>query len=260
VRQSNRFPCVVHGPASGTTKEPTQAQGKTALDTCSGIQPRAVTAGENSGEGDEDTSACQWAEAISQDSIYKDAVTALEGGARKFPPTTGIKVSLSECSLNETGFLMYWDRKWVPSNAFLRTSIIAKTHNSPAVGHLGRENTYSILARTYFWPGMSSNIRQFKQNCNACGRTKPWRELKQELLRPLPLPDRIWKEISMDFVADLLLSNGNRNLMVVTNCLSKDVILIPLPSLEVETVADAFLERVVAYHRLSDYIVLDRGS
>jgi hypothetical protein len=137
---------------------------------------------------------------------------------------------------------MYRDRKWVPGDAFLRTSIIAETHNSPAAGHPGRENTYSILARTYFWPGMSSNIRQFIQNCDVCGRTKPWRELKRGLLRPLPLPDRIWKEISIDFVTDLPLSDGYRNLMVVTNCLSKDVILIPLPNLEVETVADAFLD------------------
>jgi hypothetical protein len=107
---------------------------------------------------------------------------------------------------------------------------------------------------------MSSNIRQFIQNCNVCGRTKPWRELKRGLLRPLSLPDRIWKEISMDFVTDLPLSNGYRNLMVVTHRLSKDVILIPLPNLEVETVADAFLKQVVAYHWLPDYIVLDCGS
>jgi hypothetical protein len=156
VRQSNRFSCDVCRPASGTTKEPARAQDKIAPDTCSGIQPRAVIPGENGGEGDEDTSARQWAEAIGQDSIYKDAVTALERRARKFPPTTGIKVSLSECSLNEKGFLMYRDRKWVPGDAFLRTSIIAETHNSPAADHPGRENTYSILARTYFWPGMLS--------------------------------------------------------------------------------------------------------
>jgi hypothetical protein len=130
----------------------------------------------------------------------------------------------------------------------LRTSINAETHNSPAAGHPGRENTYSILARIYFWPGMSSDIRQFIENCDVCSRTKPWRELKRELLRLLPLPDRIWKEFSMDFVTDLALSDGYRHLMVVTDRLSKDIILIPLPNLEVETVANAFLERVVAYH------------
>jgi hypothetical protein len=64
----------------------------------------------------------------------------------------------------------------------------------------------------------------------------------------------------MDFVTDLSLSDGYRNLMVVTNRLSKNVILILLPNLEVETVADAFLEQVVAYHWLLDYIVSDRRS
>jgi IS30 family transposase len=64
----------------------------------------------------------------------------------------------------------------------------------------------------------------------------------------------------MDFITDLPLSDSYRNLMVVTNRLSKDVILIPLPNLEVETVNDAFLERVVMYHWLLDYIVLDHGS
>jgi hypothetical protein len=173
VRQSNRFSRVVCGPVSSTIKEPARAQDKIAPDTRSRIQPRAITPGENGREGDEDTSARQWVEAIGQDSIYKDAVTVLEGGARKFPPTTGIKVSLSECFLNKKGFLMYQNRKRVPGNAFMRTNIIAETHNSPAAGHPGRENTYSILARTYFWPGILSNIRQFIQNCDVCGRTKP---------------------------------------------------------------------------------------
>jgi hypothetical protein len=180
--QLNWCPRVFCEPASGTTKEPARAQDEIALETRSRIQSRAVTPGENGGEGDEDTSARQCAEAIDQDLIYKDAVTALEEGARNFPPTTGIEVSLSECFLNEKGFLMYWDRKWVPGDAFLRTSIIAKTHNSPAAGHPGRENNYSILARTYLWPGMSSNIRQFIQNCDVCSKTKPWRELKWGLL------------------------------------------------------------------------------
>jgi hypothetical protein len=113
MRQSNRFPCVFCGPASSTTKELGRAQDEIVPDTHSRIQPRAVTPEENGREEDEDTSARQWAEAIGQDSIYKDAVTALEGGARKFPPTTGIKVSLSECSLDKKGLLMYRDRKWV---------------------------------------------------------------------------------------------------------------------------------------------------
>jgi hypothetical protein len=64
----------------------------------------------------------------------------------------------------------------------------------------------------------------------------------------------------MDFITDLPESEGCTNLMVVTDRLSKDVVLIALPNLEVETVARAFIKHVVAYHWLPTAIVSDRGS
>ena len=64
----------------------------------------------------------------------------------------------------------------------------------------------------------------------------------------------------MDFITELPESKGNTNLMVVTDRLSKDVILIPLANLRAETVADAFIHDVVAYHWFPDAIVSDRGS
>ena len=48
--------------------------------------------------------------------------------------------------------------------------------------------------------------------------------------------------------------------MVVTDRLSKGIILIPLVNIDAPSVADAFIERVVAYHFLPDAIVSDRGS
>jgi hypothetical protein len=56
-------------------------------------------------------------------------------------------------------------------------------------------------------------------------------------LKLLPVPDQIWKEISIDFIEKLPLSDENVNIMVVTDRLSKDVIFKPLPDLEADTVA-----------------------
>ena len=67
------------------------------------------------------------------------------------------------------------------------------------------------------------------------------RELKQGLLKPLPLPKRIWKEISIDFITNLPESWGNRNLIIVTNRLLKDAILIPLLDISIEIVSNAFI-------------------
>lgn len=201
-----------------------------------------------------------WKRSADEDETYRMALESLKSGARKFPPQLNLKVSLAECSLDDKGRLIYRGRKWVPNSELLRGKIIDDVHHSPIAGHPGRGNMYAILSRSYFWPGMSSALRRYVLNCDICGRTKPWRELKQGLLKPLPLPDRVWKEISMDFITGLPDSQGHSNLMVVTDRLSKDIVLIPLPNISVETVVEAFISRVVAYHWLPDAIVSDRGS
>ena len=52
----------------------------------------------------------------------------------------------------------------------------------------------------------------------------------------------------MDFITDLPESDGNRHLMVVTDRLSKDVILIPLHDLTINTVVNAFVTHVTAHY------------
>ncbi|KAK1919383.1 hypothetical protein P3342_009107 [Pyrenophora teres f. teres] len=151
------------------------------------------------------------------------------------------------------------ERRWVPDNESLRTKIISGVHDSLSWSPR-REITYKILAREFFWPGMTGSIRRYVRNCDVCGRTKPWREGSQGLLKPLPIPDRIWKEISMDFIEGLPTSEGMTFLMVVTDRLSKGSIFIPLPDIKTETVVRAFLRQVVAYHWLPDAITSDRGS
>ncbi|KAF9700524.1 hypothetical protein EKO04_001724 [Ascochyta lentis] len=201
-----------------------------------------------------------WKNAAKNDETYQLAKSSISLGARKFPVQLNLKVSLSECSVDDRDQLCYRGRVWVPNSDALRTKIIDDAHHSPIAGHPGQGNMYAILSRAYFWPGMSTALQRYVENCDICGRTKPWRELKQGLLKPLPLPDRIWKEISMDFITDLPESEGNCNLMVVTDRLSKDIILVPLPDLSVKTVTRAFISNVVGHHWLPNAIVSDRGT
>jgi hypothetical protein len=61
----------------------------------------------------------------------------------------------------------------VPQDEPMRTQIIRETYESLLTGHLGREVTYKILARDYFWPGMLDDIWRYIRNCDVCGRSKP---------------------------------------------------------------------------------------
>ena len=93
-----------------------------------------------------------------------------------------------------------------------------------------------------------------------CGKSKIWREQKQGLLKPLPIPARIWTELSIDFITGLAPSRGCTNVMVVTDRLSKSVIAVPMKDIRAVDVAQKLLEDVFQHHGLPAAIVSDRGS
>jgi hypothetical protein len=57
------------------------------------------------------------------------------------------------------------------------------------------------------------------------------------LLKPLPVPDQRWKDISINFVVDLPISKGYTNIIVVVDRLSKMRYLIAYPNILTPTVA-----------------------
>jgi hypothetical protein len=133
---------------------------------------------------------------------------------------------------------------WVPESEPLRTGIVQIAHLSLQTGHPGREETYRIVAREWYWPKMSDDIRRFVRNCELCRKSTPWRDGRHGYLRPLPVPSRTWQHLTVDFITGLPLSQGNSNLMVVKDRLSKGVVLIPMAKIETPDVAWAFVREV----------------
>jgi hypothetical protein len=99
--------------------------------------------------------------------LYGDLLEVVRSGARRFPAQLGIKVSISESSLEE-GELMFRGRKWVPDYESLRTKLIQDTYDSIMRGHPGHEATSAIMMQQFFWPNMLQDIRRFVQNCDVC--------------------------------------------------------------------------------------------
>lgn len=201
-----------------------------------------------------------WESAVRNDSVYQEAIQCIQQGMRKFPSQLQLKVSVSECSVDERNHLWFRKRQWVPDSEPLRTKLIQQGHDSRLTGHPGRELTYAVVSRTFFWPNMSYDIRQFVRNCNVCGRTKAWREQKKGMLRPLPVPDRPWKEVSMDFIVELPESNGCTNILVITDRLTKGVILEPMQRIQTQDVAWTLVRCLISKHGPPRAVTSDRGS
>ena len=107
---------------------------------------------------------------------------------------------------------------------------------------------------------MTQDVRRFVCNCTTCGKSKIWREQKHELLKPLPIPERIWSELSVDFITGLAPSKDCTSIMVVTDRLSKSIIAVPMKDTRAIDVAQTLLEHIFQHHGLPTAIVSDRST
>jgi transposase InsO family protein len=203
-----------------------------------------------------------WQEAYRNDTQFQRIYQHVKQDDSKFPADLGLTtVSMSDCQIINSQ-LYFRERVWLPSYEPLTTCVIQTIHDSSTSGHPGRDATIALIARQFFWPNLTTDTRRFIRNCDVCGRTTIWREKRRGLLKPLPVPDRVWQEISVDFITDLPLSHGATMLCVITDRLSKGTILFEVLTSQqgAEGFANLFLKHYVKTHWLPRAIVSDRGS
>jgi hypothetical protein len=203
-----------------------------------------------------------WITAMEQDRSFEKIQKAVVDGLRKFPRELGLHVSIAECDIDPSGKLRYRERIWVPAHEPLRTELIQQMHDSTLTGHPGRDTTLATLSRRFFWPGISQDVRKFCNNCDVCGRVTTWRDKRWGLLKPLPIPNRIWREISMDFIVGLPPARGSgaTSCLVIVDRFSKGVIFEPVSDLSAKGTAELFIKLFYRHHGLPSAITSDRGS
>ena len=82
-----------------------------------------------------------------------------------------------------------------------------------------------------------------------------------DLLQPLLVPNRVWADISMDFIEGLPSSRGKSVIMVVVDCLSKYAYFLPLShSFTATTVAQSFIHNIVKLHGVPASLIRDRDK
>jgi hypothetical protein len=127
-----------------------------------------------------------------------------------------------------SGLLLYKGRIVVGNVDYIRNKILHLIHDSPTAGHSGYQKTLHRAKHDFYWPGLRTYVKQYIKMYDMCQRQKHETLLPSRILQPLPIPNWIWADISLDFIEGLHLSQGVSVIMVVVDRLSKYAHFLPI--------------------------------
>ena len=106
---------------------------------------------------------------------------------------------------------------------------------------------------------MKKAVLQYVAECDICQRNKNKTVATPGLLQPLPVPSRLWNDISMDFIEGQPISSKQYVILVVVDRLSKYAHFVPLAHpYTASIVAQAFLDYIFKLHGMPGSIISDR--
>uniref|UniRef100_A0AAQ4QM75 Gypsy retrotransposon integrase-like protein 1 n=5 Tax=Gasterosteus aculeatus aculeatus TaxID=481459 RepID=A0AAQ4QM75_GASAC len=150
------------------------------------------------------------------------------------------------------------NKTYVP--AAVRAQLLQWMHSCPSSGHPGIQRTLALAREQFWWPSLTQDVTDYVQACTTCAQTRSPRDLPSGLLEPLPIPNRPWSHMAVDFITDLPCSQGFTTILVAVDRFSKACRLIPLKKLPsaLET-AESLFHHVFRTFGLPEEIVSDRG-
>jgi transposase InsO family protein len=100
---------------------------------------------------------------------------------------------------------------YVPAAGGSRTEVLCRHHDDPIARHLGAKRTLEPMARKYYWPGMSLEVKAYTRACLTYQYVHPMRHRPHRSMEPLPQLRDSWTDISMDFIVGFPESRRKRH-------------------------------------------------
>ena len=158
--------------------------------------------------------------------------------------------------------LWFWkDKLFIPANSAIKKQLLQEFCDSLLGGHCGYQKTLARLLAQFFWKNMANMVKAYIRACSICQQAKYNNLPPAGLLQPLPIPNKIWHDIAMDFITGLPLSHGYSVILVIIDRLSKFAHFLPLQTdFSTPKVVDVFIKEVVSIHGIPQTIVSDRDK
>jgi hypothetical protein len=185
-----------------------------------------------------------------------------------FKPPVALETTCRKFGLAQAdGYFWKGNLLVVPDVGSLRRDVFDAFHDPVMAGHFGGAKTSQSLSRYYWWPSHTRQIQKWTTECASCQQNKAHNKKPAGLLQPLHIPDKLWDEISMDWITHLPMTAGHEgvpnsgynSILVVVERLSKMAHFIPTRSdCTAEETAQLVFDNVWCKHGMSLGIVSDR--
>ena len=143
----------------------------------------------------------------------------------------------------------------------LRRELLKETHDAKWAGHPREERTMALLSRSYYWPKMGEDVQAYVQSCLLCQLDKTKKKKMAGLLQPLPIPEKPWQSVSMDFISGFPKARECKSIFVVVDRFSKySVFMAASEACPAEEAANLFFSHVVKHFGLPKDIISDRDA
>ncbi len=149
---------------------------------------------------------------------------------------------------------------WVSENMHMK--LLKKIHDQSFIFHSDNRRTIDLVQRFYYWSDHQAMIRRYIQNCHVYQQSKTSRNSINELLHSLLISQKRWKDIAMNFITELSLSEDYNVICIIICCLIKKRHYVLChwedESISVKETVWIMLWNVYRLHDLSSSIVLNR--
>ena len=143
----------------------------------------------------------------------------------------------------------------------LRKSVLLAAHDSLMAGHGAVRRTLLRVRSHFFWPRVSSDVREYCMSCDICQRSVAKGRVPPVPLERMPLVDEPFKRIAIDLVGPLSppSEEKHRYILSVIDVATRYPEAIPLKAIDTVTIAEE-LFKVFSRMGCPQEILSDNGS
>jgi hypothetical protein len=169
---------------------------------------------------------------------------------------------MKEYEMKEYGLLMHKNIIYFPSSRELRNLVLKEMHNVPYAGHLGYQKKITAVRIQFFWPGMKKYVVDYIAICMECQRVKAKHRHPMGFLQPLPILEKKWEVITIDFITKFpRMTKKHDSIVVVVDKLTKSSHFVLVKTTHTSTnIAEIYMREIARFHGIPRTIVSDKDT